>query len=241
MRRRPRFLLLATLAAAAPAATATAFCQDTTGTGAVSGLVLSADGEPAPGVTICIADTGRCATSDDGGAFRLAGIRLGQQHIEVRAPGLPPYVSGHVEVRAGFDVRVEVALPRLDGLQEAVTVTAPALTPPEEVKTSGYLLASRDIKMAAGALQDVSRFAQTQPGVVVGSNDFRNDLIVRGGSPLENLFVVDNIEVPNINAFATSASAGKSDSALRAFATRAPPPRADSIAESFSRVAAFVA
>ncbi len=64
--------------------------------------------------------------------------------------------------------------------------------------------------MAAGALQDVSRFAQSLPGVVIGSNDFRNDLIVRGGSPLENLFVVDNIEIPNINAFATSASAGGS-------------------------------
>ena len=44
----------------------------------------------------------------------------------------------------------------------------------------------------------------------MGSNDFRNDLIVRGGSPLENLFVVDNVEIPNINAFATSASAGGS-------------------------------
>ena len=56
----------------------------------------------------------------------------------------------------------------------------------------------------------MSRYAQSLPGVVVGSNDFRNDLIVRGGSPLENLFVVDNIEIPNINAFATSASAGGS-------------------------------
>ena len=28
-------------------------------------------------------------------------------------------------------------------------------------------------------------------GRVIGSNDFRNDIIVRGGSPLENLFVVE--------------------------------------------------
>ena len=49
---------------------------------------------------------------------------------------------------------------------------------------------------------------QALPGVVIGTNDFRNDIIVRGGSPLENLFVVDNVEIPNINAFANFASAG---------------------------------
>ena len=210
MRELVRLACLFLLLAGVPALNSPVSAQDTTGIGGVAGVVLAADGKPAPGITICIAGTGRCATSDEKGEFRLPSIRLGQQHIEVRAPGLPPYESGHVEVRAGFDTKVEVVLPQFDAVTETVSVTAPAFTPPEEVKTSGYLLASRDIKQAAGALQDVSRFAQTQPGVVIGSNDFRNDLIVRGGSPLENLFVVDNIEVPNINAFATSASAGGS-------------------------------
>jgi hypothetical protein len=192
--------------------------QDTTGIGAVAGVVFGGDGKRAAGVTVCIVDTGRCATSDASGSFRLTGIRAGQQHLEVRAPGLPPFVSGHVDVRAGMDASVEVALPQIDAVAESVTVTAPAFAPPDEVKTSGFMLAARDISASAGALQDVSRYTQSLPGVVVGSNDFRNDLIVRGGSPLENLFVVDNVEVPNINAFATSASAGGSvgllDSAL---------------------------
>jgi len=54
------------------------------------------------------------------------------------------------------------------------------------------------------------------PGVVIGTNDFRNDIIVRGGSPLENLFLVDNVEIPNINAFANFASAGGTVSLLDA-------------------------
>ena len=57
---------------------------------------------------------------------------------------------------------------------------------------------------------------QGLPGVVIGTNDFRNDIIVRGGSPLENLFVVDNVEIPNINAFANFASAGGTVSLLDA-------------------------
>ncbi|RPJ82389.1 MAG: carboxypeptidase regulatory-like domain-containing protein, partial [Acidobacteria bacterium] len=184
--------------------------QDTTGVGSVAGRVFAGDGKPAAGVTICFVETDRCATSAADGTFRLANIRAGQQHIEVRAQGLPPYVSGHVDVRAGFDATVEVFLPQIDAVVESVNVTAPAFAPPEEVKTSGFLLSTRSIDKAAGGLQDVSRFTQSLPGVVIGSNDFRNDLIVRGGSPLENLFVVDNIEIPNINAFATSASAGGS-------------------------------
>ena len=57
---------------------------------------------------------------------------------------------------------------------------------------------------------------QSLPGVVIGTNDFRNDIIVRGGSPLENLFIVDNIEIPNINTFANFASAGGTVSILDA-------------------------
>jgi hypothetical protein len=37
---------------------------------------------------------------------------------------------------------------------------------------------------------------------------FRNDLIVRGGSPNENRFYLDGIEVPNINHFATQGASG---------------------------------
>ena len=95
-------------------------------------------------------------------------------------------------------------------------MTAPAFQAPEEVKNSGFLVEPREILKSAAALQDVSRYVQGLPGVVIGTNDFRNDIIVRGGSPLENLFVVDNVEIPNINAFANFASAGGTVSLLDA-------------------------
>ena len=95
-------------------------------------------------------------------------------------------------------------------------MTAPAFQAPEAVKNSGFLVAPREILKSAAALQDVSRYVQGLPGVVIGTNDFRNDIIVRGGSPLENLFVVDNVEIPNINAFANFASAGGTVSLLDA-------------------------
>ncbi len=95
-----------------------------------------------------------------------------------------------------------------------MTVSASELLVPDEVVTSGISIQNREIAKSAGTLQDVSRYVSTLPGVVTGSADFRNDIIVRGGSPLENLFVVDNIEIPNINSFANLASAGGTVSLL---------------------------
>ena len=121
-----------------------------------------------------------------------------------------------MDVRAGLDGTVDITLPAVENFRQTVTVTAPAFGEPEAVKNSGFLVEPRQILKSAAALQDVSRYVQGLPGVVIGTNDFRNDIIVRGGSPLENLFVVDNVEIPNINAFANFASAGGTVSLLDA-------------------------
>jgi hypothetical protein len=59
---------------------------------------------------------------------------------------------------------------------------------------------AEEIRRAPGAAGDVSRIMMSLPSVAK-VNDQSNGLIVRGGSPLENAFYVDNIEIPNINHF----------------------------------------
>ena len=196
----------------APAATA----QDTTGVGAIRGVVVDAAGKPAAGVRVCALDTPSCATSDARGAFRIGDLRADAYRLEILPLEGLPFTSDPVDVRAGMEGTVDITLPRVENLRETVTVTAPAFRAREEVKTSGFLMEPREILKNAAALQDVSRYVQGLPGVVIGTNDFRNDIIVRGGSPLENLFVVDNVEIPNINAFANFASAGGTVSLLDA-------------------------
>ncbi len=193
-----------------------AVAQDTTGVGAISGVVLDAAGRLAAGVRVCALDTASCATSDTQGAFRIGELRAGAYRLEIVPLEGLPFTSDPVDVRAGLDGTVEITLPRVADVQQTITVTAPAFQVPEAVKNSGFLVPPREILKSAAALQDVSRYVQGLPGVVVGTNDFRNDIIVRGGSPLENLFVVDNVEIPNINAFANFASAGGTVSLLDA-------------------------
>lgn len=206
------FLLTTILFVLFPAGHASA--QDTAGVGAIVGTVVESTDVPALAVTVCLVDTIKCVVTDAEGRFRLTEVRAGRYRLQITAPGQPSIESGEVEVRAGLDSRVEVVLPRPAAVEQVVTVTAPAFATPEEVKTSNFLVRPTQILQGAGALQDVSRYVQTLPGVVIGTDDFRNDIIVRGGSPLENLFIVDNIEIPNINAFANFSSAGGTISIL---------------------------
>jgi len=190
--------------------------QDTAGVGDIRGSVVDASGVPAANVAVCVTATGQCDISAEEGRFRIAGVRAGMYQLDIIAPGRPGFLSPEVDVRAGLDAVVEITLPDLERLEQTVTVTAPAFAFPEEVRNSGFLVSSEEIRSSAGALEDVSRYVLSLPGVVIGNDDFRNDLIVRGGSPLENLYIVDNIEIPNINTFATFASAGGTVSILDA-------------------------
>lgn len=58
----------------------------------------------------------------------------------------------------------------------------------------------RKVKQLAGNLNDVVRSLLILPGFAK-PYEYRNDLIVRGGSPSENLFLIDGIIVPSINHF----------------------------------------
>ena len=71
-------------------------------------------------------------------------------------------------------------------------------------------LTTEEIKANPGGNFDISKVIQSLPGVGggVGGGSFRNDIIIRGGSPAENVFYLDGIEVPVINHFSTQGSSG---------------------------------
>ena len=70
-------------------------------------------------------------------------------------------------------------------------------------------LSYEEIRRSPGGFEDVIRAISVLPGVAQAQAG-RNDLVVRGGAPSENLFTVDNIEIPNINHFGTQGSERRS-------------------------------
>jgi hypothetical protein len=106
---------------------------------------------------------------------------------------------------------VHIDLPAAPLLPAAIvkqSVSAFAGSPSAELSGApARIISSAQIENAAGTLGDPSRYFQLLPGVLSDS-DQRNDFLVRGGNPSENLFVIDNIEVPSINHMALSDTTG---------------------------------
>ena len=80
-----------------------ASAQDTTGVGAITGVVVNAAGQPAEGVRVCALDTDACATSDARGVFRIGELRAGGYRLEILPLEGLPFTSDPVDVRAGLD------------------------------------------------------------------------------------------------------------------------------------------
>ena len=78
----------------------------------------------------------------------------------------------------------------------------------EEVKTSGQLIGAREIQKDASALKDVRGTCRLCPAPSSEETIFATTSWFGAAAPLENLYIVDNIEVPNLSHFGTVGSAG---------------------------------
>ena len=90
-------------------------------------------------------------------------------------------------------------------VQSQVKVSATQQQLPTSI--TSYHVTSAEVLSSAGTWGDFTRYLQLLPGVAWNS-DITNEMMVRGGSPEENLYVVDGIEVPNINHIAVEGTTG---------------------------------
>lgn len=196
-------LILAALLSAASVAQA----QDAARTGLIDGRVRSGPTQqPIEGSSIRVGGTDIAAVTGADGRFTLR-VPVGVVRLEVRAIGFAPIVRGDVVVSVGKPTTVVVDLqPRV--VQLATVDVAPSyFDPSRATPVSTQRFTAEEIRRTPGVQEDVIRAVSVLPGVGVTTAG-RNDLVVRGGAPFENLFVVDNIEVPNLNHFGTQGSTG---------------------------------
>jgi hypothetical protein len=92
-------------------------------------------------------------------------------------------------------------------LQDVVVVANP-FSKTEETPLSIQALSQQEIASYPGGNNDVAKVVQSFPGISGSVGGFRNDVIIRGGGPSENVYYLDGVEIPNINHFSTQGSAG---------------------------------
>ncbi len=176
--------------------------------GTVSGRVVNATTErPIQGAAIELVETGATAASDSLGRFRLHDVATGVYQLRVRAIGYQPIIRANTVVGSGKPVDILVQLDPLAVRVEGIEVRPSYFQQPAEYTTSARSIGADETRRAPGVQEDVVRSVALLPGVGVTTGG-RNDLIVRGGAPYENLFLVDGIEVPNINHFGSQGSTG---------------------------------
>jgi len=110
-----------------------------------------------------------------------------------------------VSSSAGFEGNIpsKVVLPQVLTTLQVIADAPGAL----DAQGPSISVTQSQILSSAGTYGDFSRYLQILPGVVWVS-DLSNDVLVRGGHPTENLYVVDGVEVPSINHFSLSGSNG---------------------------------
>jgi len=176
--------------------------------GAIQGRVYNEkNNEPLEFATIQIQGTLAGTTSDLDGKFVFTGVDPGFVRLIVSYVGFETTVSAEIQVQGNQTAFIDIAVPESSTLINEIVVRPNMNLKKIESPVSFATVGVKDIEKAAGVNRDVSKVLQTLPGV--GATDpNRNDLIVRGGGPTENVFYLDGIEIPIINHFATQGSSG---------------------------------
>lgn len=97
-----------------------------------------------------------------------------------------------------------------------VTVKANILQNNDKAPVSIKNIGIQEIENSPGANRDVAKVIQNLPGVANVPALNRNDIFIRGGAGSESKFYLDDIEIPNINHFATQGSSGGANGILNA-------------------------
>ena len=181
--------------------TSPALAQDKTGN--LSGKVVdSSTKEPLIGVNIVIQNTSYGTASDIDGNFKLTGLPPGTYNVSFQYIGYMSFIQTDVVVRSGRTTTLNAGLQFTILETEGVTVTADYYQKNETELTSVAGFSTEEIRRSPGAGQEITRVLNALPGVA-SRGETSQDLFVRGGSPLENGFYIDQIFIPNASHFTT--------------------------------------
>ena len=178
-------------------------------TGVVKGEITdAATGEMLPAATISLVGTKLGAIADEEGKFTINKVPSGIYSIRVTLIGYREKALSDIVVSPArpADIKTELYQATIN-LNRSTVVTSAFFNKSNDSYTSSQSVSNEEIRRLPGSFEDVIRTTSNLPGVAQVQAG-RNDLIVRGGAPTENLYVIDNIEVTNINHFGTQGSSG---------------------------------
>lgn len=164
-----------------------------------------------PGVVVQLktAPVSQHTVGNNDGFFKFTDVPVGRQSLSFNAFGYKAITMNNLIVSSGKEMVLEVEMEEESIEMESVDVTASSDTDVVNTMQGANMktFSIEETERYAGSRQDPARMAQNFAGIQ-GTNDSRNDIVVRGNSPAGLLWRLEDIDIPNPNHFAVAGSAG---------------------------------
>ena len=189
------------------------FAQKSVFNQSIKGVVIDEQsGNILAGVTITIIADGanQKSVSDDKGNFIVKNVPIGRVNLLATRVGYTDGIISNIEVTSTKEVVIEIKLKeKIKKLDDVMVKSAKQKnkTINEIAVVSARQFSVDEAVRYAGTRNDPSRMVQNFAGVS-GTNDARNDIVIRGNSPSGVLWRLDGIDIPNPNHFSTLGSTG---------------------------------
>ena len=164
-----------------------------------------------PGAIICIlnSDPLLVTSTNELGKFRIDNVPLGRKQIKVSFVSYKEKAQT-VVLTSGKEMVLNIELEESILQGEEIVITAEidkTKTNNKMATVSSRVFSTEEANRYAGSRGDPARMAANFAGVS-GANDSRNDIIVRGNSPLGVLWRLNGLDIPNPNHFGSMGSSG---------------------------------
>jgi hypothetical protein len=153
--------------------------------------------------------------TNENGKYALENISPGRYELKITYLGYKEMLIPNVVVSSGKETIVDISLEESFKSLKDVTIKATnkAKTINDLASISARTFSMEEVNRYAGGRSDPARLASNFAGVSA-PDDSRNDIVIRGNSPVGVLWRIEGMNIPNPNHFATIGTTGGPVSAL---------------------------
>jgi hypothetical protein len=154
-------------------------------------------------------------TSDSKGNFTLSDLSPDRYELKISYLGYKDVLVPNVVVTSGKETILDIAMEEnvTDLNEVVVTASAKDKTINNLIPVSARTFSTEEVNRYAGGRSDPARLAANFAGVSA-PDDSRNDIVIRGNSPVGVLWRINGMNVTNPNHFASVGTTGGAVSAL---------------------------
>ncbi|HEU4717707.1 MAG TPA: TonB-dependent receptor [Bacteroidia bacterium] len=188
-------------------------CLPAQSTQTIRGTVVDLESKsPLPGAVVSVMKdsvTIGGAAADINGKYTVSNIPVGRYTVVVRFLGYKPVSLPNVLVISGKETILDFEMEQSTVTNQEVVIKATNKqgTVNDMGSGSGRMFSVDETNRYAGSRGDPARMASNFAGVQ-GADDSRNDIVVRGNSPMGVLWRLEGVDIPNPNHFAIEGTTG---------------------------------